>query len=141
MMAKVMDKIAIEYTAKLIREPRPWGLSFLDRNYEWDIRLWNPATHAGMEFTFYQRMAPIKPPTLAFMLCTLVQEARYIENASGYTSWAQSQGFDKDDPDAYEAYMECYEQTQELKALLGDDFEQIMAMSEKQIYDACQEVP
>jgi hypothetical protein len=93
---------------------RPWS------HNAWTVEL----TYQGrtMETPYYTGDA-IGEPTVREILECLLMDASGVKNARTFEDWCGDYGFDVDSRRAEATYRAAVEQTEKLRALLGDDFD------------------
>src|SRR5262245_4282986 len=80
----------------------------------------------AMTVPFYTGPAWSREPELDDVMECLRADALGVINASGFEDWADELGFDSGSRKAKRTYQQVQRQTEELRQLLGDDFEQII---------------
>jgi hypothetical protein len=72
---------------------------------------------------YYTGLA-LSEPTAAGVLETLLTDAASIENSGSFEDWAADLGFDSDSRSAETIYKATVEQTNKLRRLLGEEFQE-----------------
>lgn len=80
----------------------------------------------AMTVPFYTGPAWSREPDLDDVMECLRSDAAGVINASCFEEWADDLGFDSDSRRAEATYRQVQRQTEELRRLLGDDFERIV---------------
>ena len=80
----------------------------------------------AMTVPFYTGPAWDREPKLDDVMECLRSDALGVINTSSFEDWADELGFDTDSRRAERTYRQVQRQTDELRQLLGDDFEQII---------------
>ncbi len=78
----------------------------------------------AMTVPFYAGPAWSREPELDDVMDCLCSDALCVINTSSFEDWANELGFDSESRRAERTYQQVQQQTQDLRQLLGDDFEQ-----------------
>jgi hypothetical protein len=79
-----------------------------------------------MTVDFWQGSAHRDEPTAKDVLECLLSDAS-VEDYNGFEDWASDMGFDEDSRKAEKIYRDVLTQTEKLKKLLGDDYDDFMS--------------
>ena len=91
-------------------------------HYPWTLRL--SCGDESMRVNWRQGTGITTEPTAADVLESLLMDAAGIENAAGdFEEWAREYGYDEDSRKAERIFQAATKQTEELKDLLGEDFD------------------
>ena len=72
-----------------------------------------------------------REPTLAEVLDCTISDAAGIENASGFSDWCSEYGYSDDSRKAERTYRACQRSVEQLKKLLGADYQAALFETER----------
>jgi|SRR5215471_1119910 len=81
-----------------------------------------------LESPWSQGTALLDPPTASDVLQAMLSEAFGIDDADGFEDWASSFGYDPDSRKAERLYNACAEQSDKLRAFLGEHYDKAREM-------------
>lgn len=80
---------------------------------------------------FSQGLGITSEPDAATVLDCLASDAAGVENASTFEDWCAEYGYDTDSRSAERTYNACRQQTDALRAFLGNDFDALVWDTER----------
>jgi hypothetical protein len=84
----------------------------------------------SMTTPFYTGSGWTKEPDVDDVMECLASDASSVVNSRGFEEWADDLGFDPDSRKAERSYHQAKRQTDDLRELLGDDFDRIVLEEE-----------
>lgn len=96
----------------------------------WDHRVWRVLLRTdGRRMTVtYRTGLGLGEPTAKDVLGSLVMDAWTVRSADGFEDWANELGYDPDSRSAERTYRQAKRQTERLRTLLGDRYDEFLAL-------------